>query len=330
MILLFIVLPIIFGSAGVAASVCVAVSAVFVIIGTVTLSRRKAERDTLCCDAEKLAETINKGEATVKKFGRVRFERERIAAAAEAYTEAGYGFALYTAIFAAAYVLAAAFSVSAVIIAAGYGVIADEISEEYAVFVTVWIIAAAVVFGIIGYFMVFGENQTHKKSNSYERNITYGEISAEIDRNDLTFSGVVFSYNKREIFSGLSFFIESGERFAILGQTGTGKKTIEKLIKRELEPSGGEIKLGGIVISEYTKENLEKKLKRLDFIVSNRISDVMNYGKIILLESGVCEIGDHNSLMVSSPHYRKFYEAEFGVNPYKSLDRGEDFGEYLK
>jgi ATP-binding cassette subfamily B protein len=330
MIPLFIVFPIIFGSAGTAALVCIAVMTAFTLFCAVSLSRRKTNTENLKVRAQHLAKTISSGEATVKLFGRVNYERERVTAANTAFSEAGYDFALRAAFSAAAYLLGTAFSITAVVIAAGYGVFSGEISEARAVFITVWIFAAAASAGICGVWAIFYKTREKLPEKPAKRKITYGDIDENIGRNDLSFSGVTFSYGKREIFGGLSFTIKSGESFAVLGQTGAGKTTLKKLINREEEPGGGVIKLGGIEIFRYSRELLEKKLKSLDFTVSNRVSEVMDSNIIILLCGGVCQAGNHNALMIASPLYRKLYEAEFGVNPYKSLDKGDDFDEYLQ
>ncbi|MDR0991519.1 MAG: ABC transporter ATP-binding protein/permease [Ruminococcus sp.] len=323
----------IFGGAGIAALVCAFLMTVFVLFCAKSLMRRKKSRDRLFCDAQKLAKTASEGALIVKMFGRVRFERERITAANEAYSESGYDFAFRAAAAAAAAAAGAVISVTATEIAAGYGVFTGEITETAAVIIVLWIFAAMLAVGLFGYLTVFGKDSEKKVTKPHGKKAQktiYGDINENTGRNDLVFSGVSFSYGDREIFGGLSFSVKSGERFAVLGQTGSGKTTLSRLINRELEPDSGIIKLGGVEISEFTKELTEKMLKSLDFIESDRVSEVMNREVIILLDGGVCETGNHNALLVTSKLYRRMYEAEFGVNPYKSLDKGDDFDDWLK
>lgn len=64
-----------------------------------------------------------------------------------------------------------------------------------------------------------------------------------------------FAYGQKEIFSELSFLIEKGERVLFLGNNGTGKSTLMKVICGELLPSGGSVELGyNIVVGYYDQE----------------------------------------------------------------------------
>ena len=49
----------------------------------------------------------------------------------------------------------------------------------------------------------------------------------------------------RELVSGVSFAVARGETLVLLGRSGSGKTTTLKLINRLLEPSGGEVRVGG-------------------------------------------------------------------------------------
>ncbi len=58
-------------------------------------------------------------------------------------------------------------------------------------------------------------------------------------------------YGERTLFSGLSFDIRRGERVAIIGQNGTGKTTILKIINDMLKADSGKITLGAKVQIGY-------------------------------------------------------------------------------
>lgn len=63
------------------------------------------------------------------------------------------------------------------------------------------------------------------------------------------FRNVTFGYEK-PLFSNLSFNVEKSEKLSILGQSGSGKSTILKLIAGFEELNEGEIFLDGINISK--------------------------------------------------------------------------------
>lgn len=87
-----------------------------------------------------------------------------------------------------------------------------------------------------------------------------------ISGNDvLTVEGLAKSYPNQQLFSDISFDIKRGERVALIGDNGTGKTTILKIINNMVEADRGELKLGANVnIGYYDQEHqvlhLEKNL----------------------------------------------------------------------
>lgn len=68
-------------------------------------------------------------------------------------------------------------------------------------------------------------------------------MTAALDVRDLRY--VLPGKDSRELVSGVSFTVERGETLVLLGRSGSGKTTTLKLINRLLEPSGGEVLVGG-------------------------------------------------------------------------------------
>jgi ATP-binding cassette subfamily F protein 3 len=72
----------------------------------------------------------------------------------------------------------------------------------------------------------------------------------------LTVTGLKKAFGKLTLFTDLSFDIKRGEKVAIIGNNGTGKTTILKIINGQLDADGGEIKLGTKVhIGYYDQEH---------------------------------------------------------------------------
>ncbi|MGN0352216.1 MAG: ABC-F family ATP-binding cassette domain-containing protein [Roseburia sp.] len=78
-----------------------------------------------------------------------------------------------------------------------------------------------------------------------------------ISGNDvLTVEGLAKSYPPVKLFSGLNFEIKRGERVALIGNNGTGKTTILKIINELVEADAGIVKLGANVhIGYYDQEH---------------------------------------------------------------------------
>ncbi|EHJ56851.1 thiol reductant ABC exporter, CydC subunit [Streptococcus urinalis FB127-CNA-2] len=64
----------------------------------------------------------------------------------------------------------------------------------------------------------------------------------------LQISNLYFQFEKdgKEILKGINLDIQQGEKLAILGRSGSGKSTLATLIRGDLLPTKGQIKLGGI------------------------------------------------------------------------------------
>jgi len=67
----------------------------------------------------------------------------------------------------------------------------------------------------------------------------------------LVLDGVSKSFGDRTLFSELELIIEGGERIALIGDNGTGKSTLIKLIMGEDTPDSGFVRLGPSVKSAY-------------------------------------------------------------------------------
>lgn len=78
-----------------------------------------------------------------------------------------------------------------------------------------------------------------------------------ISGNDvLTVTDLSKSFGELNLFKNLNFDIKRGEKVSIIGNNGTGKTTILKMINGQLEADGGQIKLGSKVqVGYYDQEH---------------------------------------------------------------------------
>lgn len=76
----------------------------------------------------------------------------------------------------------------------------------------------------------------------------------------IEFKNVSFAYadSRNPCIKNISFEINSGETFAIIGATGTGKSTLVNLIPRYYDVTDGEILIDGVNIKEYPEDQLER------------------------------------------------------------------------
>lgn len=68
------------------------------------------------------------------------------------------------------------------------------------------------------------------------------------------------AYGDKQIFDGVNFFIERGDRIALLGQNGQGKTTLAKILTGQIQDYTGEWSLGHNVNIGYFAQNQEEVL----------------------------------------------------------------------
>ena len=85
-----------------------------------------------------------------------------------------------------------------------------------------------------------------------ERNLTMGFQSTDFKGDMLfTLEGVSKSYGDHTLFSDLELEVLGGERIALLGDNGTGKSTLLKILLKEEKPDAGGVRFGPTVKVGY-------------------------------------------------------------------------------
>lgn len=101
---------------------------------------------------------------------------------------------------------------------------------------------------------------------------------------EVEFKHVSFSYEDGiKILNDISFHVNPGETFALVGPTGAGKSTIINLISRFYNIDSGELLIDGKDINSVTIRSLRKQMGVMlqdSFIFSGTIMDNIRYGKL--------------------------------------------------
>ena len=88
-----------------------------------------------------------------------------------------------------------------------------------------------------------------------------GELEDSSFKGLIEFKNVNFSYvDNQQVLNNISFKINPGESFAIVGPTGSGKTTITNLITKFYEINTGNILIDGKDIDDYTLETVRNKI----------------------------------------------------------------------
>lgn len=88
------------------------------------------------------------------------------------------------------------------------------------------------------------------------------------DEIDVVFKNVVFKYPDahKNVVDNISFKINKGQTFALVGPSGSGKSTIAKLLPRFWDVNEGEILIGGVNVKDYEPRDL---MERVSFVFQN-------------------------------------------------------------
>lgn len=85
-------------------------------------------------------------------------------------------------------------------------------------------------------------------------------ILDKFENYDIEFEGVCFGYSDEMILDNLSFKLESNKSYALVGDSGSGKSTIAKLISGFYRIQSGAIKIGGKNITNYSEDAIIKSI----------------------------------------------------------------------
>ncbi|CAN5513561.1 ABC transporter ATP-binding protein [soil metagenome] len=119
------------------------------------------------------------------------------------------------------------------------------------------------------------------------------------------FENVTFGYApERPILHEISFTAESGQMFALVGSTGSGKTSIVSLIARFYQPQQGRVLIDGQDIRHVTGESLHKQMGlvlQVNYLFTGTVMENIRYARPEASEADVIaaskEIGSYGAIM---------------------------------
>jgi ATP-binding cassette subfamily B protein len=117
------------------------------------------------------------------------------------------------------------------------------------------------------------------KENDLDQNVAgYSqEMVGEIEFKDVT-----FIYEEGDpALQNISFKVEPGQTVAIVGQTGTGKTTLAKLVNRTYDVNSGQVLVDGVDVRDWNLEALRRRISIIEqdiFLFSRSITANINFG----------------------------------------------------
>jgi len=100
---------------------------------------------------------------------------------------------------------------------------------------------------------------------------------------EIEFRHVTFAYPTGEpVLQDISFTVKPGQTVAIVGQTGTGKTSLMKLVNRTYDASAGKILVDGVDVRDWNLASLRSQISIIEqdiFLFSRSIADNIAFGK---------------------------------------------------
>lgn len=101
---------------------------------------------------------------------------------------------------------------------------------------------------------------------------------------DVTFEDVGFAYpGGPPVLAGIDLEIPAGRRVAVVGETGSGKSTIAKLLTRLMDPTNGRVLLDGIDLRDVSEASLRSRVVLVPqegFLFDDTLAANARYGRL--------------------------------------------------
>lgn len=100
-------------------------------------------------------------------------------------------------------------------------------------------------------------------------------------RGEIGFDHVTFSYDGAPVLKDVSFTASPGQTIAIVGQTGSGKSTLTKLVNRIYDVDSGRVLIDGIDVRDWNLDSLRSQISTIEqdiFLFSRSVKENIAYG----------------------------------------------------
>ena len=108
---------------------------------------------------------------------------------------------------------------------------------------------------------------------------------------DVRFEHVSFAYpSGPRVLQDIDLAIESGRRVAVVGETGSGKSTVAKLLTRLMDPAEGSVLLDGVDVRRIAQSSLRRSVVLVPqegFLFDDTITANVRYGKLDATEDEI-------------------------------------------
>ncbi len=148
------------------------------------------------------------------------------------------------------------------------------------------------VFRFVTFISVFSFNLVQLGLAGAERILELINIETDLDENvsgaaqpikgEVRFENVTFAYNKTPVLKNISFTVKPGQTVALVGQTGSGKSTLTRLINRIFDANSGQVYVDGLDVRRWSMESLRSQISIIEqdvFLFSGTLAENIAFGR---------------------------------------------------
>lgn len=129
------------------------------------------------------------------------------------------------------------------------------------------------------------------------------------------FRDVSFRYSDEPVLRDISFSVPSGETVAIVGQTGSGKSTLTRLINRIFDTASGSVLVDGVDVKSWNLDFLRSQISTIEqdiFLYSRTIAENIAFGNAEATREQVEEAAKQAQAHEFIESFENGYETEIG------------------
>lgn len=146
-------------------------------------------------------------------------------------------------------------------------------------------------FRFVSFISIFSFNLVQMGIAGAERILSVLNTETNLDENragisrpmrgEVLFENVSFSYDGAPTLKNITFTAPAGQTIAIVGQTGSGKSSLTRLINRIFDVNSGQVAIDGVPVQEWNLESLRSQISTIEqdvFLFSGTIAENIAFG----------------------------------------------------
>ncbi len=148
------------------------------------------------------------------------------------------------------------------------------------------------LFGFPVFISLFSSSRLASGYASADRILEVINVKTELDQNteghsapvegSISFESVDFNYGGGDdVLTNISFSVKPGQTVAIVGQTGSGKSTLTKLINRIYDTTNGTVAVDGVDVRNWNLQSLRSQISIIEqdiFLFSRTVAENIAFG----------------------------------------------------